>query len=52
MIGESGPRMLIARLFILTAILGQVISNTATTLIILPISVVVAVFWVPLIWGL
>lgn len=34
--------MLIAGLFILTAILGQVISNTATALIILPISVVAA----------
>jgi di/tricarboxylate transporter len=42
MVGESGPRVLIAGLFILTAVLGQVISNTATALIIIPISVVAA----------
>jgi di/tricarboxylate transporter len=42
MVGDSGPRMLLAGLFILTAILGQVISNTATALIIIPISVVAA----------
>jgi di/tricarboxylate transporter len=42
MVGESGPRVLLAGLFILTAILGQVISNTATALIIIPISVVAA----------
>jgi di/tricarboxylate transporter len=42
MVGDSGPRVLIAGLFILTAVLGQVISNTATALIIIPISVVAA----------
>jgi di/tricarboxylate transporter len=42
MVGDSGPRVLLAGLFILTAILGQVISNTATALIIIPISVVTA----------
>jgi di/tricarboxylate transporter len=42
MVGDSGPRVLLAGLFILTAILGQVISNTATALIIIPISVVAA----------
>jgi di/tricarboxylate transporter len=42
LVGDAGPRALIAGLFILTAILGQVISNTATALIIIPISVVTA----------
>jgi di/tricarboxylate transporter len=41
-VGDSGPRVLLAGLFILTAVLGQVISNTATALIIIPISVVTA----------
>ncbi len=41
-VGQAGPRALIAGLFVLTAILGQVISNTATALIIIPISVVAA----------
>ncbi|HET9068733.1 MAG TPA: SLC13 family permease, partial [Amaricoccus sp.] len=39
-VGAFGPRALLAGLFILTAVLGQVISNTATALIIIPISVV------------
>jgi di/tricarboxylate transporter len=42
MVGDSGPRVLLAGLFVLTAVLGQVISNTATALIIIPISVVTA----------
>jgi di/tricarboxylate transporter len=42
MVGDAGPRVLLAGLFVLTAILGQVISNTATALIIIPISVVAA----------
>jgi di/tricarboxylate transporter len=42
MVGDSGPRVLIAGLFVLTAVLGQVISNTATALILIPISVVAA----------
>ncbi len=42
MVGDAGPRVLLAGLFILTAVLGQVISNTATALIIIPISVVTA----------
>jgi di/tricarboxylate transporter len=42
LVGDAGPRVLIAGLFILTAVLGQVISNTATALIIIPISVVTA----------
>jgi di/tricarboxylate transporter len=41
-VGGAGPRALLAGLFLLTAILGQVISNTATALIIIPISVVAA----------
>lgn len=41
-VGEAGPTALLAGLFILSAILGQVISNTATSLIIIPISVVAA----------
>ena len=41
-VGDSEPRVLLAGLFILTAVLGQVISNTATALIIIPISVVAA----------
>lgn len=42
-VGQAGPRAMLAGLFILTAVLGQVISNTATALIIIPISVVAAV---------
>jgi di/tricarboxylate transporter len=42
-VGGAGPRALLAGLFLLTAILGQVISNTATALIIIPISVVAAI---------
>ncbi|MFT3973476.1 MAG: SLC13 family permease [Amaricoccus sp.] len=41
-VGGFGPRALVAGLFLLTGILGQVISNTATALIIIPISVVAA----------
>jgi di/tricarboxylate transporter len=41
-VGESGPRMVIAGLFVLTAVLGQLVSNTATALIIIPIAVVAA----------
>jgi di/tricarboxylate transporter len=38
-VGEAGPYALLAGLFVLTAILGQLISNTATALIIIPIGV-------------
>lgn len=41
-VGDLGPYSLLAGLFILSAILGQIISNTATSLIIIPISVVAA----------
>jgi di/tricarboxylate transporter len=42
LVGDAGPRMLIAGLFVVTAILGQLVSNTATALIIIPIAVVAA----------
>ncbi|HMK12946.1 MAG TPA: SLC13 family permease [Acidimicrobiales bacterium] len=38
-VGDSGPRMLLLALFILTAILGQLISNTATALVVIPIAI-------------
>jgi di/tricarboxylate transporter len=41
-VGDAGPTALLAGLFILSAIMGQVISNTATSLIVIPISVVAA----------
>jgi di/tricarboxylate transporter len=41
-VGEAGPYALLAGLFILTAVLGQLISNTATALIIIPIAVAAA----------
>jgi di/tricarboxylate transporter len=41
-VGEAGPHALLAGLFILTAVLGQLISNTATALIIIPIAVAAA----------
>jgi di/tricarboxylate transporter len=42
LVGDAGPYALLAGLFLLTGILGQLISNTATALIIIPISVVAA----------
>ncbi len=42
LVGDAGPHVLLAGLFILTAILGQLISNTATALIIIPIAVAAA----------
>lgn len=41
-VGDAGPYALLSGLFILSAIMGQVISNTATSLIIIPISIVAA----------
>jgi di/tricarboxylate transporter len=38
-VGDSGPYMLLLGLFVLTAILGQLISNMATALIVFPIAV-------------
>lgn len=42
LVGEAGPYALLAGLFVLTAILGQLISNTATALIVIPIGVAAA----------
>jgi di/tricarboxylate transporter len=42
LIGNAGPYALLAGLFVLTAILGQLISNTATALIMIPISIAAA----------
>jgi len=41
-VGGAGPYALLAGLFVLTAILGQLISNTATALIVIPIGVAAA----------
>ena len=41
-IGGSGPALLLSGIFAVTAVLGQLISNTATALIIIPISLSVA----------
>jgi di/tricarboxylate transporter len=38
-VGDSGPRALLLGLFLLSLVLGQLISNTATALIIVPIAV-------------
>jgi di/tricarboxylate transporter len=40
--GDASPRVLLAALFVLTAVLGQLISNTATALIIIPVGVAAA----------
>jgi di/tricarboxylate transporter len=42
-IGNAGPVALLAGLFLFTALLGQVISNTATAMILIPIAVATAV---------
>ncbi|MFL5335077.1 MAG: SLC13 family permease [Geminicoccaceae bacterium] len=42
LVGDAGPRALLAGLFLLTGVLGQLISNTATALILIPISVAAA----------
>jgi di/tricarboxylate transporter len=42
LVGNADPYALLAGLFVLTAILGQIISNTATALIIIPIAVAAA----------
>lgn len=41
-VGDAGPIALLAGLFVLTAVLGQLISNTATALIVIPIGVAAA----------
>ena len=42
-IGDSGPYPLLIGLFVLTAVLGQLISNTATALIVIPIAIAASV---------
>ncbi|MFC4224637.1 SLC13 family permease [Lysinibacter cavernae] len=42
LIGGYGPNIVLLGLFLLTAILGQLISNTATALVLIPIAVSVA----------
>ena len=42
-LGEASPAMLLAGVFLLTALLGQVISNTATTMILIPVAVAAAI---------
>ena len=41
-VGDAGPYALLAGLFLLSAILGQLISNTATALIMIPIAMAAA----------
>lgn len=41
-VGDAGPFALLAGLFVLTAVMGQLISNTATALIVIPIGVAAA----------
>lgn len=41
-VGGAGPFALLSGLFVLTAILGQLISNTATALIVIPVGVAAA----------
>jgi di/tricarboxylate transporter len=43
MLGNSGPHMIMAALFILTSVFSQFISNTATTVLIAPIATGIAV---------
>ncbi|CAH1666529.1 Citrate transporter [Hyphomicrobiales bacterium] len=40
--GEAGPLVFLAGLFVLTACLGQVMSNTATTMLVIPIAMAAA----------
>ncbi|WP_426592345.1 SLC13 family permease [Cellulomonas sp. McL0617] len=42
LVGDGGPRVLLAAIFLLTLLLGQVVSNTATVLIVVPIAVAMA----------
>ncbi len=43
LVGDGGPFLIMTGLFVITAILGQLISNTATALILIPITLSVAV---------
>ena len=42
LVGNAGPVALLAGLFVLTAVMGQLISNTATALIVIPIGIAAA----------
>jgi di/tricarboxylate transporter len=42
LVGDAGPYALLAGLFLLTAVMGQLISNTATALIVIPIAIAAA----------
>ncbi|WP_426593703.1 SLC13 family permease [Cellulomonas sp. McL0617] len=42
LVGDGDPRLVLAALFVVTVLLGQVVSNTATVLIVAPIAVAVA----------
>lgn len=42
-VGDAGPYALLAGLFVLTATLGQLISNMATALVVIPIAITAAV---------
>ncbi len=37
-VGDAGPRVLLAALFVITVVFGQLISNTATALVMIPIA--------------
>jgi di/tricarboxylate transporter len=41
-LGDAGPTALLAGLFVISAVLGQVISNMATALIVIPVAVLAA----------
>jgi di/tricarboxylate transporter len=41
-VGAGSPRLLLAMIFVLAAVMGVVVSNTATTMILLPITVMAA----------
>ena len=41
-VGSGRPYLLLAAIFLLTAVLGQVVSNTATVLVVVPIAVAAA----------
>jgi di/tricarboxylate transporter len=43
LVGEAGPMALLAGLFVVTAIMGQLISNTATALIMIPVAIAAAI---------
>ena len=40
--GDGSPQVVLAAIFVLTVLLGQVVSNTATVLIVAPIAVAMA----------